>query len=242
MRPGLEILHEDDAIVVINKPAGVLSIADRFETDKGNLHQMLQERYGDAHVIQRLDKDTSGVICFARDLESKVFLTEQLERKLIQKHYFALVNGVPAEESGTIDASIAPHPGQSGQMVAGRKGKAALTRYQVMETFKQYSWCEVEIMTGWTHQIRVHFQYIGHPLAVDPLYGRKSALFLSDFKKKHFQLGKEQEEKPLISRLSLHAHRLILSHPRTGKSLQFEAPLPKDLKAALQQLRKWNVG
>jgi 23S rRNA pseudouridine955/2504/2580 synthase/23S rRNA pseudouridine1911/1915/1917 synthase len=124
-------------------------------------------------------------------------------------------------------------------MVIASRGKASLTLYRVMERFRNYTLVEANIKTGRMHQIRVHFQSIGYPLAVDAIYGRTEAFLLSAVKQNKFQLGKEQEERPLISRSTLHAARLAFDHPRTGQRMNFEANLPKDFDAVVKQLRKW---
>ncbi|MFQ5448233.1 MAG: pseudouridine synthase, partial [Saprospiraceae bacterium] len=119
------------------------------------------------------------------------------------------------------------------------RGKSSLTNYKVMERFQNYTLVEANIKTGRTHQIRVHFQSAGYPLAVDSLYGGKKAFYLSSVKQRKYHLGKNQEERPLMSRSTLHAARLTFEHPRTAERLTFEAALPRDFAAVLKQLRKW---
>ncbi|MCB0593445.1 MAG: RluA family pseudouridine synthase, partial [Phaeodactylibacter sp.] len=130
---------------------------------------------------------------------------------------------------------------QPGKMTVAKKGKSAVTHYKVAERFRQFTLVEARIETGRTHQIRVHFESIGHPLAVDSLYGRREAFFLSEVKLKRYQLGRDEEERPLMSRMPLHAWKLALEHPHTGERMEFEAPLPKDFAAVLKQLRKWGL-
>jgi 23S rRNA pseudouridine955/2504/2580 synthase/23S rRNA pseudouridine1911/1915/1917 synthase len=132
------------------------------------------------------------------------------------------------------------HPVKKGQMVIHAKGKVALTTYEVIKYYKQYTWVSFQIHTGRTHQIRLHAKQIGHPIVADDLYGDGAKLMLSNIKKKNFKLSKaEDEERPLIARQALHAHTLQFEY--NGKGLQLEAPLPKDLSAALKQLDKWNM-
>lgn len=235
-----EIIYQDQDLIIVNKPAGWLSIPDRFELDKSNLHHWLEKRL-DTKVwtVHRLDKETTGVICFALNEDAHRNLSLQFEDRNVQKIYLALVDGRIAASEGQIDKGIAPHPGVAGKMITTAKGKNALTLFRVIEVFKSFSLAEADIKTGRTHQVRVHFQAIGHPLAIDPLYGRRSELFLSEIKGKNFRLGKFEEERPLMSRTTLHAFKLTLQHPSTGEIRQFEAPLPKDFYAILQQLRKW---
>lgn len=240
MKRPYDILFEDDSIVIVNKAPGVLSIPDRFEPDRPNLKSFLESRYESILVVHRLDRETSGVICFARTPEAHRDLSQQFEERSVRKFYLALVDGIPAPPEGQIDAGIARHPTQAGKMIASTKGKEALTLYRVIETFRHFALVEAEIKTGRTHQVRVHFQSIGHPLAVDPLYGRRSGFLLSEIKGKDYRQGKFQdEERPLMARTSLHSLRLTLRHPVTGREQSFEAPLPKDFEAVVKQLRKW---
>jgi 23S rRNA pseudouridine955/2504/2580 synthase/23S rRNA pseudouridine1911/1915/1917 synthase len=178
-------------------------------------------------------------MCFAKTEEAHKFLSQQFEQRVTEKTYLALCDGVPLKKEDTIDIGIAPHPTISGKMMVSNKGKAAQTSYKVLEEFKAFSLIEAQIHTGRTHQIRVHLHAIGHPLAVDPLYNQRSALFLSEFKRKTFHLAKNKEERPLLARNSLHAWKLRVVHPATAEPLQIEAPLHKDFRAALNQLRKW---
>ena len=239
MKRNYEIIYEDGFLVIANKTAGLLSIPDRYQPEKINLQHLLKQQFGEIWTVHRLDKDTSGLICFARNEEAHKTLSQQFEKRQVQKIYHALVDGNLKEDKGTIDQPIGK--GQGNKMQITKTGKAALTLYQVEQRYKHFNWVAVEIKTGRTHQIRVHFQAIGHPLAVDTLYGQRDALFLSEIKTKAYRLGKNKEERPLLSRLSLHASSLSLAHPETGKPVQFTAPLPKDLRAALNQLNKWGV-
>lgn len=234
-----DIIYEDEALMLIDKPSGMLSIPDRFTPEKPNLLSWLRDRYAEVYTVHRLDRETSGIICFARTEEDHRHLSQQFEQRQVNKRYLALLDGRIQPESGVIDQPIMPHPTRAGLMMPSKKGKAAVTRYQLLEQWEQFSWVEAEILTGRTHQIRVHFQAIGFPLAVDAWYGRREELFLSEIKGKRYRLGKDKTERPLLSRCSLHAHRLELSHPRTGEKLSAEASLPRDMQAVLKQLQKW---
>lgn len=237
LRP--EILYRDEHQLVVNKPAGLLSVPDRYDPTKPNLQDWLRSRYEDIIKVHRLDRETSGLICFARTQAAHRHLSLQFEGHEIEKTYLALLDGPVHQSEGTIDQPIAPNPSRSGQMMVSNKGKNAITHYRVLATFQRFSWVEVKIETGRTHQIRVHFQHIGHPLAVDEFYGPRNALFLSEIKGKNYRLGKDQEERPLLSRLSLHAHRLVFTPFGQPAPQSFEAPLPKDLAVSLKQLQKW---
>ncbi|MEL7222450.1 MAG: pseudouridine synthase, partial [Bacteroidota bacterium] len=132
------------------------------------------------------------------------------------------------------------NPAKPGRMIVAKKGLTAFTSYQVKERFKDFTLLEVSIATGRTHQIRVHLQSIGHPLVADPFYGRRTSFLLSAVKKKKYRQNRNAEERPLLSRTALHAYHLALQHPGSGDQLVKEAPFPKDMRASLQQLTKWN--
>lgn len=239
MKHAYDIIFEDEDLVVVNKAPFVLTIPDRFAPEKPNLYHTLGDRYGKIFTVHRLDKETSGILVFAKTEEAHKHLSEQFYTRSVEKVYFALVEGHVHQEEGVIDKPIAPDPHHPDRMVVTQRGKPSLTRFKVIEHFKNFTLLEARIETGRTHQIRVHCQSMGYPLAVDALYGRKDAFYLSQVKVNKFKLGKEEEERPLMTRSSLHAARLTFLHPRTGKKLTFEAPLPKDFSAVLNQLRKW---
>ncbi len=235
----LEILYQDQDLIVVNKPAGMLSIPDRFVPEKPNLVHQLSLQFDKVWVVHRIDKETSGAICFALNADAHRALSQQFQNRTIGKKYWALLDGCPTPNTGEIDRAIAPHPTVAGKMLPSSKGKSALTKYELVEEFRYFSLVEAQILTGRTHQIRVHFASIGVPLAVDPLYGKRSELKLSEIKRKNFRMGQEQQERPLMARLSLHAHKLRLEQPSTHQEIEVEASLPKDFRATLNQLRKW---
>ena len=233
----LDILFEDQDMIVINKPAGVLSIPDRFGKEL-SIKSLLQDKYGTIFTVHRLDQATSGLIIFAKNAEAHKALSVLFEGRTIEKKYLGLVLGRP-EPNGSIDGSIMEHPVKKGQMHIHVKGKAALTTYEVVTFYKHYALVSFQIHTGRTHQIRVHAKHIGHPIIADELYGDGVKLLLSSIKKKNFKLSKSEEaEKPLLARHALHAHSLKLIFKE--KEFAFEAPLPKDLAATIKQLDKWN--
>ena len=164
----------------------------------------------------------------------------QFEARTVDKIYLALVEGTVHKEEGEINQPIANNMRDKGRMIIAKRGKPSLTLYKVVERFKNYTLVEANIKTGRTHQVRVHFEVIGYPLAVDSLYGRKDAFLLSEVKMKKYRRGKDViEEKPLMSRTTLHAAKVTFNHPTTNESMTFEAELPKDFRAVLNQLRKW---
>lgn len=236
----LKIIFVDEHIIVCEKPSGVLSIPDRFDLTKPNVYHLLEAEFGQVWIVHRIDRETSGILVFARNEEAHRALNQQFLDRTVEKIYLALVEGRPMPPTGEINKAIAPHPSILGKMIASGKGKSALTYYKVVDTYKAYSVVEADIKTGRTHQIRVHFATIGHPLAVDPMYGKRGEFFLSEIKTRKFNLKKSQEEeRPLVSRLTLHAHKLTLDHPATGERMVFTCELPKDFRALLSQLDKW---
>jgi len=239
MKNQASIIFEDDQLVLINKPAGLLSIPDRFKPERENLQDLLKKRFGRIWTVHRLDRETSGMICFARNPDAHKILSLQFQDQEVEKRYLALVDGVLDPKDGHIEKAIAYAASGGGKMQINAKGKPSFTSYRTLESFKNFTLAEVKIQSGRTHQIRVHFQSIGHPLAVDELYGKRNALFLSEIKGRSYRLGKDQEERPLMRRCSLHAAQLSFQHPKTKEGVDFEAPLPKDFKALINQLRKW---
>jgi len=239
MKYRIQILYEDEDLLIVNKPPGLLTIPDRHAPEKFNLFSHFVKKYGKIFTVHRLDKETSGVLCFAKNETAHRHLSLQFESRKVGKIYQVLVEGRIHLEEGVIDKPIAAAHTPSGKMHISKKGKPAVTVYKVVELFKNYTLLEASIKTGRTHQIRVHFESIGYPLAIDSTYGRKSDFYLSDLKLRKYKLGKGQEEKPLMTRLSLHASQLRLKHPEKEESMTFEAPLSKDFKAVIKQLQKW---
>ena len=223
-------------LIALNKPSGLLSIPDREGKDI-SLKKILIEKYGNIFTVHRLDRDTSGLIVFAKNEITHKLLSQQFEERQTEKIYLGLVIGSIADKKGSIDALISEHPAKKGLMTVYRKGKESLTDYVVLEDFKIFSWVQFQIHTGRTHQIRVHAKHIGHPVVCDELYGDGKPILLSSLKHK-FKLSKnELEERPILNRLALHALSLQFTNTN-GEKIKLEAPLPKDLRALLQQLRK----
>jgi 23S rRNA pseudouridine1911/1915/1917 synthase len=230
-----EIIFDNEYFVAINKPAGLLSVPDRMQSEV-SLKDMLLQQYGSIYTVHRLDKGTSGVIVFAKDEAAHKQLSQLFEGRDVEKYYLGLVHGQLVHEHGSVDAPIMEHPGKNGKMVTNIKGKPSLTDYEVLESFKLFSWLKFRIHTGRTHQIRVHMQHIGHSIVCDDLYGTADPVLLSSLKRKFHLSTKDESERPLLSRLALHSS--LLKFELHGNQHEFEAELPKDLKATLQQLRK----
>ncbi|MDP9230790.1 MAG: RluA family pseudouridine synthase [Bacteroidota bacterium] len=231
------IIFENDDFIALNKPSCLLSIPDR-EGKEISLKNLLQEKYGQIFTVHRLDKDTSGVIVFAKNEETHKHLSQQFENREAEKLYVGLVLGSLPEKKGRIDAPISEHPGKKGLMTIYKKGKQSLTDYEVLEDFGKFSWLQFQIHTGRTHQIRVHMKHLGHPIACDELYGDGKPILISSLKNRYKLSQKEDEERPIVNRLALHAQKLKFTDAK-GEVFEFEASLPKDLSAVLQQLKKW---
>ena len=222
----LNVLFEDDDLLVVNKPAGVvMHPAPGHET--GTLvHALLgyapqlagiggEERPG---IVHRLDKDTSGVLVVAKNERALRAVAGQLRERTAHKEYLAVVVGHPQPVAGTLRLPVGRHPRHRQRMAVVAQGRAATTAYHTIETLAGHAYLRVEPETGRTHQIRVHLAHIGHPVAGDATYGRG-------------------ESCPGLERQFLHASRLVIRLPSTGRPTTFAAPLPDDLAAALARLR-----
>lgn len=237
MKTSPEIIFENDDLVVINKPAGMLSIPDRTQSEP-SLKDLLAAKYGTIFTVHRLDKETSGVIIFAKNEEVHKHLSQQFENRETGKYYTGLVHGKLSEKKGIIEEPIIEHPVKKGLMTTARKGKPSVTEYEVLEEVGGYSLLQFKIGTGRTHQIRVHMKFLGHTIVCDELYGNPQPILLSAIKK-NFKLSLSEEmERPMLSRLGLHSYKLILKD-MAGMVHTFEAQLPKDMRALLTQLKKW---
>jgi 23S rRNA pseudouridine1911/1915/1917 synthase len=237
----LDVLYEDDAIIVINKPAdlavhppragrgGTLANALLFHVRK--LSRTDPIRPG---IVHRLDADTSGVIVCAKDESAHFKLAQQFEKRTVEKEYVAIVRGRMKEGAGVIDKPIGRHPDHYEMQRVHPQGKSAVTEWTVLETFKRFSVLRLRPRTGRTHQLRVHLAAINHPIVGDRLYSNKPPLTRSEIGGRELEPG----EPPLIARQALHAARLTFDHPRTGERVTFEAPLPDDMARTLDALRE----
>lgn len=232
----LDIVFQNDDFIAINKPAGLLSIPDRFGKD-ASVKSLLQDQLGKIYTVHRLDKDTSGIIVFAKTETSHKYLSQLFEGREVEKYYLGFVKGTLINKEGTVDVPIAEHPGKTTLMMTHKKGKPSVTDYKALEEFGLYSFLQFQIHTGRTHQIRVHMRHIGNPILCDELYGDGQPVLLSSIKRK-FKLSKnELEERPILNRLALHSFQLKFPDS-AGTFFELEAPLAKDLRALLQQLKK----
>lgn len=235
MKP-LTILFEDDYLMAIDKPSGVLCIPDRNQSEE-SIFAYLKRKYDQLYLVHRIDRETSGVFLLAKTEESQRSISKLFESHRIQKKYIALVHQSPIDDEGRLDNFLEENPNLKGsyRVAYHQKGKRAISNYKVLEKFKRHSLIEFEIETGRTHQIRVHASFLGCPLAYDPVYNLDNGIFLSRLKKNY----QSMEERSLIQRLSLHAHSVKMEHPVTLKALEIKSPFPKDLDKVISILRKY---
>jgi len=231
----LDIVYQDDAILVINKPAGLVVHPGAGNPDQTLVNGLLffdpnlatLPRSG---IVHRLDKDTSGLLVVARTEAARLNLVEQLSDRSLTREYLALVNG-PLIAGGTVDQAIARNPNDRRRMSVNPNGKPAVTHYRVEQRFRSHTLLRVSLETGRTHQIRVHMAHIRHPIVGDPVYGGRavnpkgaSAEMLAALRS--------------FNRQALHATRLGLEHPVTGEYLEWERPMPDDMQQLVAMLQK----
>ena len=240
MKKKLDIIFEDEQLIVVAKPPHILAIPDRHEVEKPNVLAMLRKQFGEVFTVHRIDKETSGVMVFGRNELVHRDLSMQFQNREVKKVYTALVDGTLTKKTGIIDAPLLNNLASSGKVVINKSGKPSETHYEVVEQFRDYALVEFDLKTGRTHQIRAHALHIGHPLMTDKIYGKREEFMLSSVKRKKYSAGKNQVERALLSRSSLHASHLTFVHPVTKEKVSFTAELPKDMRATVAQLRKWN--
>ncbi len=221
----IDILYEDDDIIVVNKPKDMV-VHPAVGNYTGTLvnamlgkHELSDEN-GEFRpgIVHRLDKNTTGVMVVAKNNVSHMKLAEQIQKHDFKKIYVCLVRGVISEEEGVIELPIGRHPTERKKMAVVRDGRYAYTKFKVLERFNEYTYVEVELKTGRTHQIRVHMQYIGHPIVGDDTYSN----------------GKNPFN---VTSQMLHSHILGITHPKTGEYMEFKAPVPEYFEEVLQKLR-----
>jgi RluA family pseudouridine synthase len=244
--PGMElpVLYDEDGVLAVDKPSGLAVEPDRWRPDKPSLAASLLVTESAAEgnrprIVHRLDRDTSGVLLVARDVEAERRLRTAFDTGLVSKTYHALVEGehpLPDGEEEIVDKPIAPDARKSGRMRVHEDGKPARTRFAVEQRFQGYTLLRCEPLTGRTHQLRVHLRELGFPLAVDPIYGRRKVLALSEIKR-GYRPKRGHIEHPLIDRLTLHA--AAIEFPSSaGVRVRVESPIPRDLARVLKQLAK----
>ncbi len=223
----LQIIYEDKHIIVINKPRGMV-VHPAAGNQSGTLVNALLEHCRDLSgingvirpgIVHRLDKDTSGVMVAAKNDSAHISLAQQIKQRTATRKYVAIVHGCIGEEHGEINAPIGRHPTDRKKMaVVFNNSRQATTLFKVIQRYNRYSVVECKLLTGRTHQIRVHMTYIGHPLVGDPKY------------------GPQKKRYPIIGQ-ALHSQQLLLAHPVTGEEMVFTAPLPDDMKEILRMIQ-----
>jgi 23S rRNA pseudouridine1911/1915/1917 synthase len=232
----LDILFEDQSLLVLNKPPGLVVHPAAGHEEHTLVNALLHHCQGSLSgiggvvrpgIVHRLDKDTSGCLVVAKNDETHLALSAQFAKRRVKKIYNAIVCGELARDAGEIRAAIARHPSHRKRMAVcdDHSGRAAHTSYRVLEKLNSAAFVEARIHTGRTHQVRVHFQFLGHPLAGDETYGARQNKKLAEL------TGYE------APRVMLHARNLSFVHPRTEKEMSFESPLPADFREALKALR-----
>nr|WP_320145626.1 RluA family pseudouridine synthase [uncultured Anaeromusa sp.] len=226
----LDIIYEDAHVAVINKARGMV-VHPAAGNHHGTLVHALLEHCKDLSgingevrpgIVHRLDKDTTGLLVIAKEDAAHLSLAKQIKEKTATRKYLAIVHGAVTVEQGIVKAPIGRHPKDRKKMaVTFENSKEAVTHFKVLERFTEYTLLECRLETGRTHQIRVHMQYIGHPVVGDPKYGRLKPYFSH-----------------LIQGQALHSAQLSFTHPHTKEDLSFEAPLPQDMQSILQELRE----
>jgi 23S rRNA pseudouridine1911/1915/1917 synthase len=245
----LEILYEDEWLAVINKPAGMVVHPSRGHWS-GTLASALVYHFGGKlsslggptrpGVVHRLDRDTTGALLVAKHDLAHSKLAQQFHDRVVQKEYFALVVGNPDRDRDVIELPIGVHPHEREKMAirtVTSAGRMAETFYEVLERFDGFAAVRVMPKTGRTHQIRVHLNHIGCPVLCDRHYGGRATITRSEIQRR----PPAENEPPLLSRQALHAWRLRFVHPGTGEWMQVEAPIPADILAVLEELRRYRA-
>ncbi|GHV92638.1 RNA pseudouridine synthase [Spirochaetia bacterium] len=257
------IIYENDHIIAVNKAAGIAVSADRWDDSKERLDKVLEVFLNEGeggpatgsvpaaphhrlYTVHRIDRDTSGVVVFARDEETHRLLSRAFEDRQVKKRYYAVVHGRPGWKEAACDLPLVPNGNKQHMTIIDKyQGKKSLTKFRLLGSAGNYSVVEALPETGRTHQIRVHLCSMGHPIVCDPLYGSAKPVLLSSFKRNW--RGDPFDEKPLLARLGLHAAELILPDYGNGATeggsaenggIALRAPLSRDMAALIKQMEK----
>lgn len=242
MRPDLQkfILWQDESLLVLNKPPGLLTLPDGYDASAPHMRSLLEPEFGRIWIVHRLDRETSGVLILARSAAAHRHLNTQFDQRRVDKRYDALLTGNPDWEQREIELALRANGDRKHRTVVdAQRGKPSLTRVRVLERFERYTLVEAQLLSGRTHQVRAHMAALGHPLAADLLYGAPGPVLLSELKP-GFCPG-IKGECAILKRTGLHAFSLALQHPLSGEWLEFQAPYPPDFAGALRQLRRYSA-
>lgn len=233
-----EVLYCDESLVAVSKRSGLLVAQDRYDAAAPRLDLELEKEFGCLFALHRIDKDTSGVVVYARTQKAHRSVSLQFQNRQVEKVYHALINGRPAWKRLREEARLLPDGDAMHRTVVHRRqGKPSATEFTVLAVTPPYTWIEARPATSRTHQIRAHLWENGLSIVCDPLYGGNTKpVRLSEIKRSW--RGDPYEERPLLNRLALHAYQIALTHPATGEKITFIAPYPRDLDAVRRQLAK----
>ena len=247
-RPFFTIVYEDENIAALNKVSGISVSPDRWDPSREHLDRMLAEylHLQRVYTVHRIDRETSGLVIFAKNAETHKKLSLAFEGRRIKKSYIAAVHGRPSWIETVCDFPLVPNGNKRHLTIVDKyRGKGSLTAFRLLVNAGNYSILEALPETGRIHQIRVHLAALGHPVVCDELYGSAKPVLLSSFKRGW--RGDPLEEKPLLSRLGLHAAELFIpdydekestAADGMGPGLNLKAPLPRDMAALLRQMEK----
>ncbi|MCL2410805.1 MAG: RNA pseudouridine synthase [Treponema sp.] len=228
------IIHQDENIIAVNKAAGIAVGGDRWDETKERLDKIIQHDFEipKIFIVHRIDKETSGLVVFAKNSSVHKSLSMAFENREIDKKYIAVVHGRPSWKETTCDLRLVPNGNKKHMTIIDKfRGKPSVTHFTCLFSAGNYSALEVKPLTGRIHQIRVHSAALGHPVVCDGLYGKGTPVKLSSFKRGW--RGDPVDERPLLARLGLHALELVLPSGEV-----FTAPLPKDIGSLINQLEK----
>lgn len=232
------VIHSDDDIVVFNKTSGLLVAGDRYDKDAPRLDLLAEKEFGKLLAVHRIDKDTSGLIVYAKNPDAHRNLSMQFENREVTKIYHAIIYGRPSWKEHTVDLPLQPDGDEKHRTVINKRfGKKAITEFKLLGSCGQFSWIEARPLTGRTHQIRAHLGESKLSIVCDPLYGgNQKPIRLSEIKRNW--KGDSLEEKPLLNRLALHAYQISFVHPSTGEKVCYTAPYWKDMESVRNQFEK----
>ena len=232
------VVYVDDDIAVLNKRSGILTAADRYDETAPRLDTAAEKEFGRLFAVHRIDRDTSGIIVYARTARAHKNLCEQFANRTVDKTYHCIVYGHPLWNRLDVNLPLLADGDLRHRTVVNRKaGKPSFTAFRLLGYCGQYAWLSASPQTGRTHQIRAHLAANKLSIVCDPLYGgNQKPILLSEIKRRWH--GDEFEERPLLSRLALHAYRISLLHPVSGNAITLTAPYPRDMEAVRKQFAK----